>query len=131
VLALRDGNQIVEVVQLSAPRGETEPDALEGLRIRIRDVLRDKQVSKLALWHYEGSPGGVRINTARPIVRAEGVVLAAAGEAGTEVIEVSANSERRGGGHKNNEALVAALTAGLSGTWDPDGGRAVAASTLT
>src|SRR5690349_19835177 len=88
VLVLVDGGRIVDVVDLAAPGGDAEPDALEQLRVRVRDVFRDHGVDRMALWRYEGSPGGVSINSARPIVRAEGIVLAGAGEAGVNVVEI-------------------------------------------
>jgi hypothetical protein len=68
----------------------------------------------------------VKTNTARPIMRAEGVVLAAAAEIGVPVREVSPSSER---GKGKNEELVAARLSGIDGSWKQDARRAVAAST--
>jgi hypothetical protein len=129
VLALREGSTIVEVVPLSAPSAESEADSLAGLRVRVRDALKDHAVLRVALWRYEGTPGGVRMNSARPIVRAEGVVLAAAGEVGIELVEVSPASERGKRKAKNDE-VVAELIAGIAGSWRANAGRAVAASTF-
>jgi hypothetical protein len=127
-IALRDGSSIVDVVVLSAPKSESESDSLAGLRVRACDVFRDRDVTQVAIWRYEGSHLGVKINTARPIMRAEGVLLAAAGEVGVPVREVSASSER---GKGKNEELVTARVSGLGGSWTQDARRAVAASTFT
>jgi hypothetical protein len=129
-LAVRDGNAIVGLEDLAAQLTENEAHGLASLRVRVRDFLKNEGVTTVALWFYEGSPGGVSLKTARPIVRAEGVVVAAAGELGIDVVEISAASERKRGGYKKNDDLVSALNSGLSGTWEEDARRAVAASTF-
>lgn len=128
--AMRDGDEIVHTAILNAPSAETESDALAGLRVRACDLLRDRGVTRMALWSYEGSPRGIRVTAARPVMRAEGVVIACAGEIGVDALEISASSERQRGGHRTNDELVATRVGNLRGSWEPDAVRAVAASTF-
>lgn len=129
VIALREGDTVTDVLEWPGPRGETEADALAGLRVRVRDVLRDRKVSRLALWQYEGGQHAT-IKVARPAIRAEGVVLAAAGQVpGVEVVEVSPASERKKAALKT-EPLVDSRLEQLDGSWSEAARRAVAASTF-
>ena len=125
-VALRDADEIVRVAELPAPRAESEMSQLAGLRMRISDVLQGQQIQRLALWRYDGAQHAT-INAARPVIRAEGVVLGAAGDLGVDVVQVSPNSERSKAGVKTEE-LLASLTGSLRGDWKSDARRAVAAS---
>jgi hypothetical protein len=127
VIALVEADVVVDVRDLVAPRGEDESDALAELRVRVRDVLRDRGVETLALWHVEGSHRGVKVATVRPSLRAEGVVLAAAGEAGARVVEVAPSSQRKSLAAKSNDEAADKLASTLSGQWPPDALRSVAA----
>lgn len=129
VLALRADRTLVDVVTLPSPRATDEADSLAGLRVRVCDLLRDRHVQRMALWQYEPSHRGAKTTTTRSVLRAEGVVLAAAAEVPVAVTEISANSERRLGKHASNDALAAARASTLIGTWTARAERAVAAST--
>jgi hypothetical protein len=128
-LVLLDGSEITDTCELLAPKSTTEADSLSGLRSRVFDFLRDRGVDQLALWRYEAAPGGASINAARPVIRAEGAILAAAGELGIEVVEVAPSSERKKEGVKNDE-LVALRVAMLTGSWKNEARRAAAAATF-
>jgi hypothetical protein len=128
-LALKDGEEITETCELAAPKSETEADSLSGLRSRVFDFLRDREAERLALWRYEAAPASASINAARPVIRAEGAILAAAGELGIEVVEVAPSSERKKHGVKNEE-LVDLRVASLAGSWKNEARRAAAAATF-
>lgn len=121
---------MVDVLDLRAPANESEPRALAGLSVRVRDALADRGVQRLGLWSYEGSPRGVAVTTARTPMRAEAVVLAVAGELGIEVVEISPTSVRKKGDHASNEAAATATAAALTGAWPPAVERAAAAAAL-
>jgi hypothetical protein len=121
--------EVIEVLSLPTPKGISEGDALNSLRVRVRDALDARAVVTLALWLYEGSPRGISVTKARPVLRAEGAVLSAAGDLGLPVIEISPTSRRKSEGHRKNEDLVAARISNVGGTWDADADRAVAAAT--
>ena len=120
-MALREGGTVTRVVKLNAPPGEDEHTNLAGLLLRVRDALRDSGASSFALWRYEASYRGVKWEIARPALRAEGVVLAAAAEVGVAVREISPASEQKSSPHRSIDALAAARASTLTGSWTKPG----------
>ena len=83
-MAVIDDHRVLGHTILPAPAGDAESSGLRELQVRAHELLRSNGAEALVLWQLDPPPkrGGVRLLPTLTVGRAEGAVLAAAGELG-------------------------------------------------
>jgi hypothetical protein len=128
-VAVADDGALLEHTHVSAAAGEAESGQLRDLYVRAHEVLRPNAVELVILWPPDPAPGGhIRLLPTLATGRAEGAVLAAAGELGITSEVISGAGVRAAGGG-STEAAVGTLCAALADVPTDDSvRRAVAAA---
>jgi hypothetical protein len=128
-IAVINGSKLVDHTRISAPAGEAESGQLHELNVRAHEVLRPHTPEYVILWPPDPPPGGgVKLKPTLATGRAEGAILAAAGELGIQSDTISGAGVRAAGG-SSTDAAVAKLCSGISGLpGDASVRRAVAAA---
>lgn len=95
-ITVLDGTNVIDHTVLPAPAGEAQSGQLCELQIRAHEVLRASGAEAVVLWQLDPPPGGrVRLIPVLDVGRAEGAVLAAAGDLGIEVAATVAGATVR------------------------------------
>jgi hypothetical protein len=114
-VAVIDDSAVLEHTHVSAAAGEAESGQLRDLYVRTHEVLRPHTVELVVLWPPDPPPGGrIRLLPTLATGRAEGAVLAAAGELGIASDVISGAGVRAEGGGGSTDDAVAALCAPLA-----------------
>lgn len=101
---------------VAAPAAEPASGQLRELQVRAHELLRSTSAEALVLWQLDPPPkaGGVRLLPTLTVGRAEGAVLAAAGELGIETVAtVSGPTVRAAAGGGSTDHAVAVLCAAI------------------
>jgi hypothetical protein len=89
-MAVIDDDRVLGHSVVPAAAGEPESRRLRELQVRAHELLRSTSAEALVVWQVDPPPKGrgIRLLPALTVGRAEGAVLAAAGELGIETIDV-------------------------------------------
>src|ERR1700760_19953 len=89
-IAILEGDQIVEHTHFTAQAHQSESNQLSELYVRAHELLRPRDAGIVAVWSQDPAPGGKsRLSISLANGRAEGAVLAAAGQLGWDTGWVS------------------------------------------
>ena len=130
-LAVVDDATVLAHNHVLAAAGEAESDQFRNLYVRAHEVLRPHAVEVVVLWPPDPPPGGrVKLTTTLAAGRAEGAVLAAAGELGMRSAVIAGAGVRAAGGGSTDEA-VEGLWSSLADVPDDDAVRRAIAAART
>lgn len=114
---------------MPAPAGDSESGQLADLYVRAHEVLRPHDTGIVVIWPPDPPPGGgIKLKPTLATGRAEGVVLAAAGDLGIASDAVSGATVRAAGGGSTDEAVTQLCASVKDAPTDPAVRRAIAAA---
>ena len=120
---------VLEHTHVSAAAGEAESGQLGELYVRAHEVLRPHTVDLVVLWPPDPPPGGhIRLKPTLATGRAEGAILAAAGDLGIASDVISGAGVRAAGGGSTDTAIAALCAPVTNVPTDDSVRRAVAAA---
>lgn len=106
VAIVDDGGALIDHTHVSAAAGEAESGQLSNLNVRAHEVMRPHGVDIVVLWPPDPPPGGgVRLLSTLATGRAEGAVLAAAGQLGVSSEVISGAGVRAAAGGTTDQAV--------------------------
>ena len=118
-MAVLDGDEVAGHTVFPAPAAEAESAQHRELYVRAHELLRSTGAEALVVWQLDPPPkrGAIRLLPALTVGRAEGAVLAAAGQLGIHRVGImSGAGVRAAAGGGGTDDAVEALCAPLRGS---------------